>query len=150
MSSKRVALLEIWKTFEEQHGSEEDLSKVQGMMPIVSKRRHVDEETGQVVEGRFCFEFISVGSLRVRSDWEMVFADDEREANPTSFKFLQMAHAWKAKQGGGGSGGGSLLSGFARASTDISATNKAEEDGKQLSARDDDDASSVGSSSGEE
>jgi crooked neck len=26
----------------------------------------------------------------------MVFKDDERESNPTSFKFLQMAHAWKA------------------------------------------------------
>lgn len=25
----------------------------------------------------------------------MVFADDERESNPTTFKFLQMAHAWK-------------------------------------------------------
>lgn len=25
----------------------------------------------------------------------MVFADDERKANPTGFKFLQMAHAWK-------------------------------------------------------
>ena len=32
----------------------------------------------------------------------MVFADDERESNPTSFKFLQNAHAWaqKAKKGG--------------------------------------------------
>ena len=25
----------------------------------------------------------------------MVFADDERESNPTTFKFLQAAHAWK-------------------------------------------------------
>jgi crooked neck len=31
----------------------------------------------------------------------MVFADDERENNPTSFKFLQMAHAWKSKTAGG-------------------------------------------------
>jgi hypothetical protein len=31
-------------------------------------------------------------------DWEMVFADDERETNATSFKFLQMAHAWKSAQ----------------------------------------------------
>lgn len=32
----------------------------------------------------------------------MVFADDERDSNPTSFKFLQMAHEWaqKAKKGG--------------------------------------------------
>ena len=31
-------------------------------------------------------------------DWDMVFADDERESNATSFKFLQMAHAWKNAQ----------------------------------------------------
>jgi crooked neck len=40
----------------------------------------------------------------------MLFADDEREANPTSFKFLQMAHAWKNKQAT--TGGSSLLTGF--------------------------------------
>lgn len=44
----------------------------------------------------------------------MVFADDERESNPTSFKFLQMAHEWskRAKSGGGAS---SLLSGLGSA-----------------------------------
>ena len=30
--------------------------------------------------------------------WDMVFPDDERESNPTSFQFLQMAHQWKKKQ----------------------------------------------------
>lgn len=40
--------------------------------------------------------FFFVGAV-----WDYVFADDEREANPTSFKFLQMAHAWKAKKEGG-------------------------------------------------
>lgn len=38
----------------------------------------------------------------------MVFPDDEREANPASFKFLEMAHKWKqmqaAKVGSGGLG----------------------------------------------
>lgn len=70
-------------------------------MPIVSKRRHVDQETGQTVE-----------------DWDLVFADDEREANPTSFKFLQMAHAWKATAGGGGVEGGArgALAGFVSSS----------------------------------
>ena len=36
------------------------------------------------------------------TDWDMIFADDEQERNPTSFKFLQLAHAWKeaAKAGG--------------------------------------------------
>ncbi|KAJ3805374.1 hypothetical protein F5876DRAFT_51933, partial [Lentinula aff. lateritia] len=85
LKDERVALLEVWKTFEETHGTADDVAKVQGMMPIVSKKRHVDQETGQMVE-----------------DWELVFADDERENNPTSFKFLQMAHAWKTNQNKGG------------------------------------------------
>lgn len=46
------------------------------------------------------------------ADYDYIFADDEREANPTSFKFLQMAHAWAANRKAGettgtaGSGGG--------------------------------------------
>ncbi|KAF7305051.1 Pre-mRNA splicing factor [Mycena kentingensis (nom. inval.)] len=96
LKSERVALLEVWKTFEENNGSADDVAKVQGMMPIVSKRRHVDPETGQTVE-----------------DWDMVFADDERESNPTSFAFLRNAHAWKAKLAGGAGAG--LLSGFTAA-----------------------------------
>ena len=27
-----------------------------------------------------------------------MFPDDEKESNPTSFKFLQIAHAWKQAQ----------------------------------------------------
>ena len=50
------------------------------------------------------------------SDWDLVFADDERESNPTSFKFMQMAHAWKQAQKGAsgisGTGASKLLSGF--------------------------------------
>jgi len=49
------------------------------------------------------------------TDWDFVFADDERDANPTSFKFLQMAHAWKAAQKGG-AGAPSVLLGFMSAS----------------------------------
>jgi len=45
------------------------------------------------------------------ADWELVFADDEREANPTSFKFLQMAHAWKNSEARK-TGDSGLLSGF--------------------------------------
>jgi crooked neck len=64
------------------------------MFPIISLKRVYDPETDTHVE-----------------DWVMVFKDDERESNPTSFKFLQMAHAWKAKgkkalpDFGGGTGG---------------------------------------------
>ena len=51
-------------------------------------------------------------------DVEWVFADDERESNPTTFKFMAMAHAWKmsqAKNNDGGGGAASLLSGFTAA-----------------------------------
>ncbi|KAH9167064.1 protein prenylyltransferase [Lactarius sanguifluus] len=91
LKNERVALLQVWKSFEEQRGTADDVAKVEGMMPVQGKRRYVDEETGQLVE-----------------DYDYIFADDEREANPTSYKFLQMAHAWAAakKAGGGGSGPG--------------------------------------------
>ena len=39
------------KTCEQNNGSPEDVKKVEGMMPIVTKKRHVDQETGQMVEG---------------------------------------------------------------------------------------------------
>ncbi|KAF5348432.1 hypothetical protein D9757_012794 [Collybiopsis confluens] len=81
LKDDRVALLEVWKSFESTHGTPEDLTKVERMMPIVSKKRHVDQETGQMVE-----------------DWDLVFADDERENNPASFKLLQMAYMWKSQQ----------------------------------------------------
>ncbi|KAF9781226.1 TPR-like protein [Thelephora terrestris] len=80
LKSERVAILEVWKSFEEKHGTPADVAKVQEMFPIVSLKRVYDPETDTHVE-----------------DWVMVFKDDERESNPTSFKFLQMAHAWKAK-----------------------------------------------------
>jgi crooked neck len=32
------------------------------------------------------------------SEHVFVFPDDEKENNPTSFKFLQSAHAWKEAQ----------------------------------------------------
>ncbi|KAH9848003.1 TPR-like protein [Lenzites betulinus] len=109
LKHERVVLLEIWKAFEEKYGAAEDVVKVQGMMPITSKRRIVDKETGQTVE-----------------DWDIVFADDEREANPTSFKFLQMAHAWKAAQAKSGGASTNVLSGFAAASAAASASATAE------------------------
>ncbi|KAG8730208.1 NineTeen Complex (NTC) component [Ceratobasidium sp. 414] len=51
------------------------------MMPQIIKRWRKSEESGALEEY-----------------WDMLFADDEREANPTSFKLLQMAHAWKNAQ----------------------------------------------------
>ena len=64
---------------------------------------------------------------------EWVFADDERESNPTTFKFMAMAHAWKmnqAKNSGGGGGTAGLLSGFtaAKASVDKAVDSDANSD----------------------
>jgi hypothetical protein len=42
----------------------------------------------------FCFILLSI-------DWDILFADDEREANPATFKFIQNALAWKNKEGVG-------------------------------------------------
>jgi crooked neck len=47
----------VWKTFEENHGTTGDVKKVEGMMPIVSKRRVVDQETGQTVEGSYIYPY---------------------------------------------------------------------------------------------
>ncbi|TFY58476.1 hypothetical protein EVJ58_g6398 [Rhodofomes roseus] len=80
LKDERAALLEVWKTFEEKNGTPEDVQKVQSKIPIVSARR-VKASDGQE-------ELV----------WDMVFPDDERESNPTSFQFLQMAHLWKKKQ----------------------------------------------------
>ena len=41
--------------------------------------------------------------------WDMAFPDDERESNPASFKFLEMAHKWARAAGSGGVGSSSLL-----------------------------------------
>jgi len=50
--------------------------------------------------GRLVLDFFvlpccsNLGSTPV---WEMVFPDDLRESNPGTFKFLQMAQAWRAQ-----------------------------------------------------
>lgn len=62
-------------------------------------------------------------NLFICSDVEWVFADDERESNPTTFKFMAMAHAWKMSQAknndGGGGGAASFLSGFTAAKASV-------------------------------
>ncbi|CCA67446.1 probable protein CCN1-putative cell cycle control protein [Serendipita indica DSM 11827] len=83
LKEERVVLLEGWKKFEEEHGTPEDVERVEARMPQVTKRwRKLD--SGDMEEY-----------------WDILFADDEREANPATFKFLQNALAWKTKQGGG-------------------------------------------------
>ncbi|KIM44978.1 hypothetical protein M413DRAFT_442944 [Hebeloma cylindrosporum] len=81
LKQERVALLEVWKNFERKYGTPEEVAKVDAMMPATAVRRNIDKETGQVIE-----------------DWEFVFPDDQQENNPSSFKFMQMARAWKMAQ----------------------------------------------------
>jgi crooked neck len=54
---QRVALLEVWKTFEQNYGTEDTVAKVQAMMPFAAKKQIVDPETGQAVEGMSLFFF---------------------------------------------------------------------------------------------
>ncbi|KIJ18606.1 hypothetical protein PAXINDRAFT_128870 [Paxillus involutus ATCC 200175] len=135
LKAERVALLEAWKAYEEANGSEADVAKVQSMMPIVGRKQHVDKETGQVVE-----------------DWELVFADDEREVNPASFKFLQMAHAWKTAQAKK-TGGTTILSGFTAATLESTGapppSSSRSEDVRMQDGSDDGSGSDVASSEGE-
>jgi len=90
------------------------------MMPIVSKRQHVDRETGRTVEGLLYFTMFKLLSTTMINpmflDWDLMFADDEWESNPTSFKFLQVAHAWKNAQAKTSGGALTLLSGFTASS----------------------------------
>ena len=77
-------------------------------------------------------------------DWDFVFADDERESNPTSFKFMQMAHAWKQAQAKTAAAGGSgVLSGFAAAKTaqesDEEEDEESEEEKSDLASSQDED-----------
>lgn len=130
------------------------MAKVEGMMPIVGRKQHVDKETGQVVEGKF--DVHAIYRTKVSNnilDWELVFADDEREANPTSFKFLQMAHAWKNAQAKK-TGGSGLLSGFTAATSESTgapapSTSRVEDDVQMRERREDDSSSDVASSDGE-
>jgi crooked neck len=90
------------------------------------------------------------------ADYDYIFADDEREANPTSFKFLQMAHAWaatrKAGEAGGsagsGGGGGGALSRFT-VHTDKE-DSRSGRDGGGANESMDEDVASVASSQGDD
>jgi crooked neck len=118
------------------------------MMPIIGRKQHVDKETGQVVEGQRSAPSIAQLPDYSDIDWELVFADDEREANPRSFKFLQMAHAWKHSQAKK-SGGTGILSGFTPATA--SAPESTQNDDVRMEDRreQDDSHSDVASSDGE-
>lgn len=152
-------MLQVWKSFEDQRGTADDVTKVEGMLPVQGKRRYVDEETGQLVEGMFPYVLFYEKKINYScADYDYIFADDEREANPTSYKFLQMAHAWAAaKKAGGASGGpgadggsGGPQSRFTAALTrdDHDTDGRAESDGGASEPMEEDEAS-VASSQGD-
>jgi crooked neck len=97
--AQRVVLLEAWKAFEQEHGDEESLAKVQELMPKVMKKwRQAEDGSGleecrSMLLDRRKMWLTSISLL----DYDMVFADDEREANPASFKFFQAAQEWKQR-----------------------------------------------------
>ena len=74
--------MEAWKTFEEQYGTEAEKAHVQEMMPTTRKR----------------WRKAADGSGALEEYWDIAFPDDEREANPTTFKFFQAAQNWAAQR----------------------------------------------------
>lgn len=88
---QRVALLNAWKSFEQTHGSAEDLDKVEKQMPKrVKKRRRLDTADG---------------GMEFEEYMDYVFpADTESEAKLS--KLLQKAAEWKKKQEAEGQNGG--------------------------------------------
>ncbi|CAO3614973.1 unnamed protein product [Mucor hiemalis] len=83
LKEERVLLLEAWKDFEENYGTEETKEVVRKKMPkVVKKRRRAADSTEDNIIWEEYFDYI--------------FADDEVQNR--SLKFLQMAQAWQAKQ----------------------------------------------------
>ncbi|EME89236.1 uncharacterized protein MYCFIDRAFT_128265 [Pseudocercospora fijiensis CIRAD86] len=82
---ERVSLLNAWKSFEDTHGSEQDIEKVAKMLPRkVKKRRKLDDDSFE--------EYM-----------DYVFpADDESSAKVN--KLMMMAQKWKREQEGAAAG----------------------------------------------
>lgn len=82
LKEDRVVLLEAWKSFEQEHGTDEPerLRQVEERMPrVVKKRREVQDGEG------------------MEEYYDMLFPDDEEAQAKPSFALLQAAHAWRAK-----------------------------------------------------
>ncbi|EEQ90380.1 NineTeen Complex (NTC) component [Blastomyces dermatitidis] len=79
MKEERVALLNAWKSFEQTHGSPDDITKIERQMPSkVKKRRKLDDD-------------------RYEEYMDYMFpADDESSAKLS--QILQRAHQWKKQQ----------------------------------------------------
>ncbi|MCO5565400.1 hypothetical protein L7F22_019073 [Adiantum nelumboides] len=82
LKEDRVVLLEAWKSFEQEYGTDEPerLRQVEARMPrVVKKRRETQDGEG------------------MEEYYDMLFPDDEEAQAKPSFTLLQAAHAWRAK-----------------------------------------------------
>ncbi|EGG07224.1 uncharacterized protein MELLADRAFT_43256 [Melampsora larici-populina 98AG31] len=77
----RSIILDHWKLLELEIGDPGSMAKVEAMIPRPMRKWRKVEGTGDKEEY-----------------WDLVFPDDEKERNPGTFKLVEMAHAWKAKQ----------------------------------------------------
>ncbi|CAO3675909.1 unnamed protein product [Rhizopus stolonifer] len=83
LKDERVILLEAWKDFEENYGTDESREVVQKKMPkVVKKRRQAKDSTEDNIVWEEYFDYI--------------FPDDQVQNR--SLKILQMAQAWKANE----------------------------------------------------
>lgn len=94
LTQQRVVLLEAWKAFEAEYASQVRVDDVQGKMPrVVKKRREMDGGDGAMEEVRRARVVIADAPQY----YDLVFPDEEAKST-APMKFLQMAHAWHAKQ----------------------------------------------------
>ncbi|CAJ0635578.1 6183_t:CDS:2, partial [Entrophospora sp. SA101] len=84
LKEERVLLLESWKDFESNHGTEDSLSVVEGKMPkVVKKRRKLDDAEGHT------------GGVSWEEYFDYIFPDDQTQK--PNFKLSATAHAWWQK-----------------------------------------------------
>ncbi|CAO3653549.1 unnamed protein product [Cunninghamella echinulata] len=82
LKEERVLLLEAWKDFEENYGTEETQKVVKDKEPkVVKKRRKAEDSTEDNIIWEEYFDYI--------------FPDDQEQSR--NLKLLQMAQAWQAK-----------------------------------------------------
>jgi crooked neck len=88
----RALLLDAWGSFEDENGDDADRARVAELRPQTRQKWRKAED----------------GSNELEMYWDLVFPDDEKEENPSTFKFFQAAQEWAAKKAGSGPAGGGL------------------------------------------
>jgi crooked neck len=82
----RALLLDAWGKFEDEHGDDAERARVAELRPQTRQKWRKAED----------------GSGELEMYWDLVFPDDEKEANPSAHAFFQAAQAWKKNTGEGG------------------------------------------------